>query len=283
MAKNRGPDRSALTWERCHPAFPLDGGLRDVYVVGTDVNDWDRLLDLVRSSGWPCSYTADGVQDPIPESAQRAFDDGGRAKNLSFDLGSIQVNGHFFAPEEIELDLDPRQVQSQEALDRVLSFVEDLGGCLGKEVILTEENSQDQVWFRYEPASGAITFTTRREEPSQVTWQPWDEASVRAFVTGAAARLDEGEAARFETLRCDPYRVGWPRCRPLGGEALDDDSLWVLGSAGARVLLLDTVEEEFCVGQLETPHTLDAASYAMCGERLGWALAEFFDPGNERN
>ena len=159
MAEHRDQDGEALSWDRCREAFHVDGSLRDIYVLSTDTGDWDRLLGLVRSSTWDFSYVADASSEQLPEASQQVFEDLDRAKNLSIDLGFIQVNCHFFTPEEIELDIDPREIQSQEAMDRVLSFTLRLGHCLAKEVVITEENSPDWVWFRYEPASEVITFS----------------------------------------------------------------------------------------------------------------------------
>ena len=167
MAERQGPgEGEVISWDRCCEAFHVDGSLRDIYVFGTNTSDWDRFLDLVRSSTWSWSYAADASSDLLPESAEQVFADTDRAKALHVDLGSIQVACHFFVPEEIELDIDPREVQSQEAMDRVLSFVLRLGRCLEKEVVLTEENSADWVWFRYGPGSDAITFAAPERKRS---------------------------------------------------------------------------------------------------------------------
>ena len=88
------------------------------------------------------------------------------ALSVAVDLGAVRVHCHFFLPEEIELDVDPREIQSQAAMDRALSLVLRLGRCLRKQVVVTEENAPDRVWFRYEPSSDAIDFTTPGAEPS---------------------------------------------------------------------------------------------------------------------
>ena len=60
--------------------------------------------------------------------------------------------------DEIELDIDPREVTSPTAVDRVLEFMERLGAHLARDVILTEENSPEHVWFRYSSGDGVVRY-----------------------------------------------------------------------------------------------------------------------------
>jgi hypothetical protein len=61
------------------------------------------------------------------------------------------INCHFFTEQEIELDLDPREVNSEERLNSLFRFMKVLGKHLGKEVILTLENSPHLVLLRTSP------------------------------------------------------------------------------------------------------------------------------------
>ena len=60
------------------------------------------------------------------------------------------ANSHFFIEEEIELDVDPREVTTQQHMDSVLKFMAELGSILKHDVILTEENGPEHIWFEYE-------------------------------------------------------------------------------------------------------------------------------------
>ena len=66
---------------------------------------------------------------------------------------------HFFTTDEIELDLDPREVTSQGQLDAVLDFISNLGAALQRDVVLTEENSPEHVWFKFAAATGQVRYT----------------------------------------------------------------------------------------------------------------------------
>ena len=86
MAKHVGQDGEVLTWARCREAFRVDGSLRDLYVFETDLGDWSRFLDLVRSSEWEASYVTEVSSQPIPGSADEVFGDREGSNSLSIQL-----------------------------------------------------------------------------------------------------------------------------------------------------------------------------------------------------
>lgn len=130
-------------------AFHQDGSLRDIYVRNVTVDHWEKFLDFLRSSGFGLRYFRDGEATQLPSSAAHILADKSCSHNLAIDVGGVVVCCHFFGTEEIELDIDPRGVTSPSAVDRVLDFMGRLGACLARDVILTEENSPEDVWFRY--------------------------------------------------------------------------------------------------------------------------------------
>jgi hypothetical protein len=57
------PDRddasvTDLRWEDVARYFEDDGSLLDAYVFNTSLTDWQSVLDVVRSLGWPLDYAA---------------------------------------------------------------------------------------------------------------------------------------------------------------------------------------------------------------------------------
>ena len=130
-----------MDWTSCREAFHQDGSLRDIYVWGTGEGDWNLFLSLVQSSGFAFRYTRDGEESGMPSCPADILRDHTCAHNLTIDVNGVELACRFFTQDEIELDLDPRQVTSQRSLEAVLGFMEDLGSHLSKDVILTEENS----------------------------------------------------------------------------------------------------------------------------------------------
>jgi hypothetical protein len=75
---------------------------------------------------------------------------------LALDVAGVQVNCHFFTAEEIELDLDPREVVDEESFQAVTALLLELGRLLGKRSILTYENSQDALVLEYVPGDEEV-------------------------------------------------------------------------------------------------------------------------------
>ena len=148
----------AITWEDCREAFKEDGSLRDIYVKGASVADWERLFRFLVDGEFNLSYTRDAKPANLPSHAAQILQDRSSSHNLMISIGNLTPNCHFFTEEEIELDIDPHEVHSQLELDLILSFMRNLGTLLSKEVILTEENSGDFVWFRYVPEGGEMHY-----------------------------------------------------------------------------------------------------------------------------
>lgn len=59
------------------------------------------------------------------------------------------ASAHFFSSEEIELDLDPREIGSQADLEKVLVFCSQLSLALERDVAITEENSPEATLLYY--------------------------------------------------------------------------------------------------------------------------------------
>ena len=138
----------------CQDVFPCDGSLRDIYVDGTTEQDWEAFLSFLRAGEYALSYSRDGEAVPVPSSASEALRDSSHAHLLEIDVSGVAVNCHFFTADDIELDLAPKDVATQEALDGLLAFMRGTGDHLRKDVTLTEENSPERVLLRYSVGEG---------------------------------------------------------------------------------------------------------------------------------
>ena len=150
--------QSYMQWTDCSDAFHRDGSLRDLYVHDTTIGDWDAFVAFLTSSSYRIDYYKDGTQEPVPNSAATVFSDREHTHNLCIHVRDLKVHCHFFTTEEIELDLDPREVRSQAQLDAVLDFISNLGTALRRDVMLTEENGPEHVWFKFAAAVAQLTY-----------------------------------------------------------------------------------------------------------------------------
>lgn len=146
-----------MDWKECKKAFYVDGSLRDIYVQNTTATDWGKFLDLV--SSLKTASFRDGEPDNLPTQVAEIFEGTGEASLLlQIDLGKVKLNCHFFTIDEIELDVDPKEVTSQQELDAVIDVLVDVGKSLNKDVILTDENSPNSRWFVYEYSTEKVKF-----------------------------------------------------------------------------------------------------------------------------
>ena len=149
LPRSRNEDLPA----RDREAFGADGSLRDLYIKGTDLAAWQRFVDhLVRT------YDTEFVREPRettpPPVAEIFATRQDHSPTLRVDVHGLRINTHFFTEDEIELDLDPAEIRSQNDLVHLLAFMRELGELLDREVVLTPENADDVPIYRYRPRGG---------------------------------------------------------------------------------------------------------------------------------
>jgi hypothetical protein len=101
--------------------------------------DWRELLKFV-SGSFRTEFLVDLEPRHMPENPAVIFEQRESTPvPLRVFLDGIQLNCHFFGG-DIELDLDPEEVRTQEDVDRVLGFLKERGDVLNRTVLLTDEN-----------------------------------------------------------------------------------------------------------------------------------------------
>jgi hypothetical protein len=154
MAAKRG---EGVEWSGVAAAFEPDGALRDVYVHGATLADWQAVLDHVRTHYPPLDFSVGGDPAALPAAVAEIFPLWERAAPLLyFHVGGIGVACHFFTPDEVEFDLRPEEVTEQARLDALVDFVRGVGDATGKPVAVTIENWPEALILRYDPATGGI-------------------------------------------------------------------------------------------------------------------------------
>jgi len=154
-----------MDWKTVKSDFEWDGSLRDLYVFDTSEAEWDRFLGCLPTWGYHTRFTIDGEPAPLPHSAARAFEIRQRAAPLlQIDIGGILLCCHFFTDQEIELDLDPREITASAKLDQLLQLMRRLGQAVHRPVVLTPENSPELPIIRYNPDSDGTAYIPPPDE-----------------------------------------------------------------------------------------------------------------------
>ncbi|MFJ1929317.1 MULTISPECIES: hypothetical protein [unclassified Streptomyces] len=132
-----------LLWDDVKSFFAPDlmGSLPDVRVPDTSVEDWQAVLDLIRSQGWSCEYSEDGVVVRLPRAAEILV----RGEGADVLLRVWPVSGFLvifraYEAGSIDFDVDLRELQGQDGVDVLCRLLRTIGRRLGKPVLLSPES-----------------------------------------------------------------------------------------------------------------------------------------------
>ena len=148
-----------MEWTRCSHEFMPDGSLRDIYVRGTTIQEWEQFYQFLIKKGFMLTYSrSDRSVALLPHQAIDIFKDKNCVHTLTINLHGLLLNCHFFTEHELELDLDPKDINSRARLELILGFMQEIGRLLQKEVIMTPENFDHLVLFHYIPNQDVIIY-----------------------------------------------------------------------------------------------------------------------------
>jgi hypothetical protein len=139
-------------WEDVAEFFEADGSLRDIYVLGSGAEHWDRLLAGLGGAPIDAEFFVDNDVRPLPRSFQAAaaLHNVG-APRLEIEIGAIQALCFFFTPEEIEFSFDPRDLRDEHDLYALYDFMSWIGDETQLPVHLTPENGRQHPFLTYNP------------------------------------------------------------------------------------------------------------------------------------
>lgn len=150
---------SPIRWEQCNDDFEFDGSWRDIYILNTNSEDWNRFLKSLLHSKYKTIFWIDGEAVKPIKTIQRALEIRNQANPLMcINASGVHIACHFFTDEEMEFDLDPREVNNQQDLDNVLNFIIFLGNLLEKKVILTPENISSTIIIEFDPKKQSMVY-----------------------------------------------------------------------------------------------------------------------------
>jgi len=148
-----------MNWNQYKKEFEWDGSYRDLYILDTDLSHWQRVINFLRGSEYRITFKVDNEVAALPEDVAEIF----RKRNetsilLTIEVDGIFINCHFFTEDEIEFDIDPREIKNEEKLNQLFEFMKKTGGLLEKEVRLTPENYQEGIIFKYVAETNRIEY-----------------------------------------------------------------------------------------------------------------------------
>ncbi|WP_433696952.1 hypothetical protein [Nocardiopsis sp. CA-288880] len=142
---------TALLWDDVKDLFDphLMGSLPDLRVPDASVRDWQSFLELVVERGWRHRYT-EGDAVVLLRPAHTALSRPGFSELRVWPSGGVLAIFRFYAPDEIDFDVDLRELQGQERLDVLCHFLTAIGRRLGKPVLMEPEGSRGHPVLGYD-------------------------------------------------------------------------------------------------------------------------------------
>lgn len=139
-------------WHSIQQGFEPDGALRDVYIAPASASLWNEFIEWVSRAGYSSEFWHGQRKKALPqellEIKQLQQTDPTTLK--LFLSAGVQINCHFFIDEEIELDIDPREIRDQEAFESLLIFLRAIATALKRNARVTYENSpEDELFFAW--------------------------------------------------------------------------------------------------------------------------------------
>lgn len=118
---------------------PDSGTLLNIVVPDVQSSDWQRLVTRLGRT-YSIKYSEDGVERPIPDVNSIFNARLQRTVLLKIVvMPKVALHCHFFMKGEIELDLLPDDINTEEKAGAVLKAMTETSKCLGKEVFLMPE------------------------------------------------------------------------------------------------------------------------------------------------
>lgn len=147
-----------------------DGSFRDLYILDVTISHWQRVVDWLHTKPYPIEFYLNDELAPLPRDISTVFEKRNEIGTLlNIDVEGVFINCHFFWPKEIEFDIDPRQVNSDQKERGITDFMRALGRLLNNEVILTPENWRETALLIYLPEQDKIVYNPMSLEPTETT------------------------------------------------------------------------------------------------------------------
>jgi len=134
-----------MTWQQLkEKVYFEDGSLRDIYINDFSRDEWQQWIDYVNSNHkitWVNPKTGN-EQRSIDFQVIEEFwesDDLEQSPTATIHIKGIRINTFFFIPDQFDSDIDPKEINSIDDHNELVSYLKTLSELFGKEVIVTEE------------------------------------------------------------------------------------------------------------------------------------------------
>lgn len=155
-------------WEDHKWIFEPDGSLLDIYVQQINLATWMKLIEFLNKNyqlkfGFLHENDVDTKIDKTYVKKMFLDDTGDiERKAASILLNDIKINCYFFLHDEIEFDIDPKEIRNQVHFEEIIEFMTSISKELEEQVILTAEGSEYSL-IKTNVKEGLLKISTKAE------------------------------------------------------------------------------------------------------------------------
>lgn len=152
-------------WNDIKWIFEPDGSLRDIYVQDVTLPDWGKLIDFLNLN-YDIKFGEDEKNQIDKEYVIKYLkDETGEieSKSLKIDFNGVNFRCHFFLPNQIEFDIDPKEIKAINDFESIEKFMVSISKTLKNQVTLTGENSPEFPLFKIDFEKDVNIVLTEKE------------------------------------------------------------------------------------------------------------------------
>ena len=152
-------------WNDIKWIFEPDGSLRDIYVQDVTLSDWEKLIDFLNLN-YNIIFGEDEKNQIDKDYVIKYLkDETGEmeSKSLKIDFNGVNFHCYFFLPDQIEFDIDPKEIKTINDFESIETFMVSISKTLKNQVTLTGENSPEFPLFKIDFEKDVNIVSTEKE------------------------------------------------------------------------------------------------------------------------
>ena len=156
-------------WDEIKWIFEPDGSLIDIYAQNVKIEDWIILINYLNANHivkyGPLGENKETNKIDLDYLIHLLNDKTGELelKIVSIIIDDIIINLHFFSIDEIEFDIDPKEIYSFDNYNKILDFMNKVSELLNKPLILSGENYSEFPLINLDFSKNLIKVLTKKE------------------------------------------------------------------------------------------------------------------------
>ena len=144
-----------------------DGALWGIYLLGTTLDDWAVAMQVAAERSDTVSFKGAWTGTSFPDDPTSLVAvDVEQESVMSIDISGAVLNCHFTAIDEIEFNMDPREVRDISHLEGIFAFMMALANALGKEAVIAGLHNQEYAYYRYRPGADGVEYVPPEQSPN---------------------------------------------------------------------------------------------------------------------